>query len=73
MHSLISIYYPKIYKIPMTYPRDRKKLNKKEGPSEDASVLPRRRNKITMGDREREESVSAGKGEESTKGSQNQV
>ena len=73
MHSLISVYYPKIYNIPMIYPTDHKKLNKKEGPSEHASVSPRRRNKIVMGDRYREESVSVGKGEESTKGSQNKI
>jgi hypothetical protein len=38
----------------MVYPTDPKKLDKKEGPSEDASIPLRRRNKITMGGRGKE-------------------
>ena len=39
----------------MIYPTDHKKFNKKEGPSEDASIPLRRGNKIIMGGRGREE------------------
>jgi hypothetical protein len=39
----------------MIYPTDPKKLNKKEDPSEGASISPRRGNKIIMGERRREE------------------
>jgi hypothetical protein len=38
----------------MIHPIDPKKLNKKEGPSEDTSIPCQRGNKIIMGDRERE-------------------
>jgi hypothetical protein len=38
----------------MIQPTDHKKFNKKEGPSEDASNILRRGNKIIIGDRERE-------------------
>ena len=37
----------------MLHSTDSKKLNKKEGPSEDASILLRRGDKIIMGGRER--------------------
>ena len=36
------------------YPTEPEKLNKKEGPSEDASIPLRRGNKIIMGGRRRE-------------------
>jgi hypothetical protein len=44
----------KEYRIPMIHPTDPKKPNKKEDPSEDASILLRRGNKIIMGARGRE-------------------
>ena len=44
----------KKYRIPMIQPRNHKKFNKKEGPSEDASVPLRMGNKIIMGGSERE-------------------
>jgi hypothetical protein len=40
--------------MPKIYPTDPKKLNKKEGPSKDASIPPGRGNKIIMGGRGRE-------------------
>ena len=40
--------------IPMIYPTDHKKFNKKEGPSEDASILLRTLNKIIIGRKGRE-------------------
>jgi hypothetical protein len=42
------------YRIPMLHSTDPKKINKKEGPSEDASILFRKGNKIIMGGRGRE-------------------
>jgi hypothetical protein len=39
----------------MIHPTDPKKLNNKEGPSEDASIPLRRGNKIIIGGREKEE------------------
>ena len=41
----------------MLHSTDPKKLNKKEGPSEDASIPLRRGNKIVMGDRGRKGTV----------------
>jgi hypothetical protein len=44
----------KKYRIPMIQSIDCKRFNQKEGPSEDASIPPRRGNKINMGDKRRE-------------------
>ena len=44
----------------MIHPTDPKKLNKKEGSSEDASIPLRKENKIIMGVRKGEESGGRG-------------
>ena len=46
----------------MIQPTDHIKLNKKEGPSEDAGISLRKRNKIDIGGRWREELGQTGKG-----------
>jgi hypothetical protein len=56
----------KKYRLPRIYPTDPKKLNKKEGPREDASISLRRGKKIITGGRGREASEweSGERGEE---------
>ena len=43
-----------MYRIPMIQPKDPKKFNKKEEPSEDALIPLRRGNKMTIGGRGKE-------------------
>jgi hypothetical protein len=50
----------KKYRIPMIHPTDTKKLNKKEGSSEDASIPLRKENKIIIRVRKGEESGGRG-------------
>jgi hypothetical protein len=47
-------------RIPMMYPTEPKKLNKKQGPSEDVSIPLRRGNKIIMGGRGRRDLGGSG-------------
>ena len=53
-----------IYKIPKIHSTDLKKVNKKEGPSVDASLSCRRGNKIVMGQKEggKKERIGMGMG-----------
>ena len=54
LHVLTEKYIVIKYRIAMIHPTDPKKLNKKEGPSKDASTTFRRVNKIVIGGRGRE-------------------
>jgi hypothetical protein len=67
MRSLITWLLAPKYRIPMIHPTDHKMFNKKQGPSEDASIPLRREKKITMGGR-----VGLQMGEGKGKGGQDQ-
>jgi hypothetical protein len=55
-----------MYRIPIIYPLDPQKLNKKEGPSEEASIPLRRRKEIIIASKAMER--PGGKGKEGKSG-----